>query len=111
MFIYQKSRLNMLNPTFGIQWNNVVVGLLIIIITACVFSFEPALADTLEGQLNKIDGLFSGKLKTIGISSATILSSIWAVARGNIKLAGVMVAIGVILGFYLDWIAGGMKIN
>ncbi|KJV73545.1 hypothetical protein OTSTA763_1521, partial [Orientia tsutsugamushi str. TA763] len=63
MFIYQKSRLNMLNPTFGIQWNNVVVGLLIIIITACVFSFEPALADTLEGQLNKIDGLFSGKTK------------------------------------------------
>ncbi|KJV74001.1 hypothetical protein OTSTA763_1336, partial [Orientia tsutsugamushi str. TA763] len=63
MFIYQKTRLNMLNPTFGIQWNNVVVGLLIIIITACVFSFEPALADTLEGQLNKIDGLFSGKLK------------------------------------------------
>ncbi|WP_371253121.1 hypothetical protein [Orientia tsutsugamushi] len=60
MFIYQKSRLNMLNPTFRIQWNNVVVGLLIIIITACVFSFEPALADTLEGQLNKIDGLFSG---------------------------------------------------
>ncbi|SPM45079.1 Uncharacterised protein [Orientia tsutsugamushi] len=110
MFIYQKSRLNMLKPTFGIQWNNVVVGLLIII-TACVFSFKPALADTLEGQLNKIDGLFSGKLKTIGISSATILSSIWAVARGNIKLAGVMVAIGVILGFYLDWIAGGMKIN
>ncbi|KJV87325.1 spoT ppGpp hydrolase [Orientia tsutsugamushi] len=58
MFIYQKSRLNMLKPTFGIQWNNVVVGLLIIIITACVFSFEPALADTLEGQLNKIDGLY-----------------------------------------------------
>ncbi|WP_231965885.1 hypothetical protein [Orientia tsutsugamushi] len=57
----------MLKPTFGIQWNNVVVGLLIIIITACVFSFEPGLADTLEGQLNKIDGLFSGKLKTIGI--------------------------------------------
>ncbi|WP_231965988.1 hypothetical protein [Orientia tsutsugamushi] len=48
----------MLKPTFGIQWNNVVVGLLIIIITACVFSFEPALADTLEGQLNKIDGLY-----------------------------------------------------
>ncbi|WP_045918554.1 hypothetical protein [Orientia tsutsugamushi] len=72
---------------------------------------EEAEADTLEVQLNKIDGLFSGKLKTIGISSATILSSIWAVARGNIKLAGVMVAIGVILGFYLDWIAGGMKIN
>ncbi|WP_371219743.1 hypothetical protein ACA348_08645 [Orientia tsutsugamushi] len=32
--------------------------------------------DTLEGELNKIDRLFSGKLKTIGISSATILSSI-----------------------------------
>ncbi|WP_371219387.1 hypothetical protein ACA350_04255 [Orientia tsutsugamushi] len=62
---------------------------------------EEAEADTFEGQLNKIDGLFSKKLKTIGISSATILSSIWAVARGNIKLAGVMVAIGLVLGFYL----------
>ncbi|KJW05822.1 hypothetical protein OTUT144_0840 [Orientia tsutsugamushi str. UT144] len=58
-------------------------------------------ADTFEGELNKIYGLFSGKLKTIGISSATILSSIWAVARGNIKLVVVMAAIGVVLGFYL----------
>ncbi|WP_109235111.1 hypothetical protein [Orientia tsutsugamushi] len=40
-------------------------------------------------------------LRSCYISSATILSSIWAVARGNIKLAGVMVAIGIILGFYL----------
>ncbi|KJV76468.1 hypothetical protein OTSUT76_1393 [Orientia tsutsugamushi str. UT76] len=62
---------------------------------------EEAEADTLEVQLNKIDGLFSEKLKTIGISSATILSSILAIARGNIKLAGVMLAIGLVLGFYL----------
>ncbi|WP_084215423.1 hypothetical protein [Candidatus Orientia mediorientalis] len=88
-------------------WNKVVIALLII----CVFSFESALASTLENQLDKIGNLSSGKLKTIGISSVTILSSIFAVARVNIRLAGVMVAIGIVLDFYLDWIASGMKIN
>ncbi|XVN43644.1 MAG: hypothetical protein RCG15_06945 [Candidatus Rickettsia vulgarisii] len=79
----------------------------------CCFS-EIVFADTLEGQLDKIGGLSTGKIKTIGISpppGATILSSIWTVVRGNLRLAGAIVAIGIILGFYLDWIAGGMKIN
>ncbi|KJV55281.1 hypothetical protein OCHUTO_0921, partial [Orientia chuto str. Dubai] len=64
-----------------------------------------------NGPLDKVDSLSSGKLKTIGISSATILSSIWAIARGNIKLAGVMVAIGIVLGLFLNWLASGVKIN
>ena len=72
---------------------------------------ESVLASSLEGQLDRIGGLSTGKLKTIGISGATILSSIWAVVRGNIRLAGAIVAIGIILGFYLDWVASGMKIN
>lgn len=71
---------------------------------------DMAYATTLEGQLDRIGGLSSGKLKTIGISGATILSSIWAVVRGNIRLAGAIVAIGIILGFYLEWIASGMKV-
>lgn len=83
-----------------------------ILITFCFYLFsESALADTLEGQLDRIGGLSTGKLKTIGISGATILSSIWAVVRGNLRLAGAIVAIGIILGFYLDWVSSGMKIN
>ena len=65
---------------------------------------------SLESQLDKVGGLANGKLKTIGISAATILSAIWSVVRGNIKLAGGIVAIGVILALYLEWIAGGMKV-
>lgn len=72
---------------------------------------EMASATTLESQLDKIGTLSSTKLKTIGISGATILSSIWAVVRGNIKLAGAIVAIGVILGLYLEWINAGMKVS
>lgn len=72
---------------------------------------EMASATTLETQLDKIGTLSGGKLKTIGISGATILSSIWAVVRGNIKLAGAIVAIGVILGLYLEWINAGMKVS
>lgn len=72
---------------------------------------EIASATTLETQLDKIGTLSGGKLKTIGISAATILSSIWAVVRGNIKLAGAIVAIGVILGLYLEWINAGMKVS
>ncbi|WP_342259846.1 hypothetical protein [Candidatus Tisiphia endosymbiont of Metellina segmentata] len=72
---------------------------------------ETSFATTLEGQLDRIGGISTGKLKTIGISGATILSSIWAVVRGNIRLAGAIVAIGIILGFYLDWVSSGMKIN
>ncbi|BFD45510.1 MAG: hypothetical protein DMENIID0002_01560 [Rickettsia endosymbiont of Sergentomyia squamirostris] len=72
---------------------------------------EITFAASLENQLDKAGGLANGKVKTIGLSAATVLSSIWSVVRGNIKLAGVIVAIGVILGFYLEWIAGGMKVT
>ena len=85
-----------------------------IMLTVCYFYVllpEPVFATTLEGQLDRIGGLSMGKLKTIGISGATILSSIWAVARGNLRLAGAIVAIGIILGFYLEWISGGMKVS
>lgn len=79
----------------------------------CLFpeiTLAAATATSLESQLDKVGGLATGKLKTIGISAATILSAIWSVVRGNIKLAGGIVAIGVILALYLEWIAGGMKV-
>lgn len=86
-----------------------VLASMFVLCFLCLFP-ELTLATSLENQLDKVGGLASGKLKTIGISGATILSAIWSVVRGNIKLAGVIVAIGIILGFYLEWIAGGMKV-
>lgn len=97
------------------QYNTLFCALIISILCIYVFLPEGALAaaakTTLEGQLDRISVLSSGKLKTIGISVATILVSIWAVVKGNIRLAGAIVAIGVILGFYLQWIADGMQVG
>ncbi|WP_341752543.1 MULTISPECIES: hypothetical protein [unclassified Candidatus Tisiphia] len=93
------------------KFNEFIIFVILMIVCAYIFLPEMVLAASLEGQLDRIGGLSSGKVKTIGISGATILSSIWAVARGNIRLAGVIVSIGIILGFYLDWVSSGMKIN
>ncbi|WP_341790197.1 hypothetical protein [Rickettsia endosymbiont of Polydrusus tereticollis] len=96
------------------QCLRIIYPLLPVLLIFCVnvILSEVALGETLEGQLDRIGGLSTGKLKTIGISSgATILSSIWAVVRGNLRLAGAIVAIGIILGFYLEWVSSGMKIS
>jgi hypothetical protein len=86
-------------------------GITMIFIAAAIITMFPdlALAYTLEQQLDKVGALANGKVKTIGISGATILSAIYSVVRGNIKLAGVIVGIGAILGFYLEWVSAGMK--
>ncbi|UCM85580.1 MAG: hypothetical protein LF885_06415 [Rickettsia endosymbiont of Culicoides impunctatus] len=93
------------------KFNEFISFVILMIVCAYIFLPEMVLAASLEGQLDRIGGISTGKLKTIGISGATILSSIWAVVRGNIRLAGAIVAIGIILGFYLDWVSSGMKIN
>ena len=93
------------------QYRTLFSAFIILILCIDVFLPEITLATTLEGQLDRIGGLSTGKLKTIGISGATILVSIWAVVKGNIRLAGAIVAIGIILGFYLEWIANGMKVG
>ncbi|WP_341791028.1 hypothetical protein [Rickettsia endosymbiont of Gonocerus acuteangulatus] len=95
------------------QYLRIIYNLLPVLLIFCLNVILPeiALGETLEGQLDHIGGLSTGKLKTIGISGATILSSIWAVVRGNLRLAGAIVAIGIILGFYLEWVSSGMKIS
>lgn len=70
---------------------------------------EVCLASGLEGQLDKIGNLANGKLKTIGITAATICVAILAIARGNIKLMFLIIGIGICFSLYLEWIAGGMK--
>ncbi|MCP5363377.1 MAG: hypothetical protein H6911_05430 [Rickettsiaceae bacterium] len=72
---------------------------------------EVTLATSLEGQLDKIGSVASGKFKTVGLSAATIAAGIWSVLKGNLKLTGIVVAIGVSLSIYLSWLSGGMVIS
>ena len=70
---------------------------------------EEAFAIKLEAQLDKMNALTTGKLKKYGLSGATIGGGIWALFKGNAKLAGIIIGIGVLLGYYLAWIQGGMQ--
>ncbi|KJW02650.1 putative membrane protein [Rickettsia endosymbiont of Ixodes pacificus] len=101
----------MFNKIIRTIFNKQHLGYIVCIIFYCFLFHELVFADTLEGQLYRIGTLSTGKLKTIGISGATILAAIWAVVKGNLRLAGAIVAIGIILGFYLDWVSSGMKIS
>ncbi|MCC8371773.1 MAG: hypothetical protein LN568_03345 [Rickettsia endosymbiont of Pseudomimeciton antennatum] len=101
---------NLYKTSITEKFNEFISFVILMVLCAYIFLPEVVLATSLEGQLDRIGNLSTGKLKTIGISGATILSSIWAIAIGKLRLAGAIVAIGVILGFYLEWIAGGMKV-
>lgn len=70
---------------------------------------EVCLASGLEGQLDKVGVLASGKVKTIGITTATIGGFIIAIAKGSLKWTGIIMAIGVAASLYLEWVNGGMK--
>lgn len=101
----------MFNKIIRTIFNKQNLSYIVCIIFCCFLFQELVFANSLEGQLDKIGGLSTGKLKTIGISGATILAAIWAVVKGNLRFAGAIVAIGIILGFYLDWVSSGMKIS
>ncbi|WP_245207378.1 hypothetical protein [Rickettsia fournieri] len=101
----------MFNKIIKKIFNKKHLGYVVLITFCCCLFQEIVFANSLEGQLDKIGGLSTGKLKTIGISGATILAAIWAVVKGNLRFAGAIVAIGIILGFYLDWVSAGMKIS
>jgi hypothetical protein len=81
-----------------------------ILIAACIYP-DCALAANLEQQLDKVGAVANGKFKTIGLTAATIGGGIWSVVKGNLKLAGIIVAIGITLSLYLEWIAGGMVVS
>jgi hypothetical protein len=89
---------------------NITFSFLSLFIFLYIFFPENVLAVKLEEQLDSINKLTTGKFKTYGISGATIAGGIWSLFKGNIKMTGVIVAIGVILGYYLSWVDGGMVI-
>lgn len=70
---------------------------------------EIAFADnTIESQLDKINTLTTGKLKTVGITGATIGGFLWSIFKGNAKLAGIIIVLGLAMSIYLNWVGGGM---
>ena len=72
---------------------------------------ESVWAVKLEEQLETVNTLTTGKVKTIGVTGATILGFVWAILKGNPKLAGIIVALGLMMGFYLNWVSKGMTLS
>lgn len=72
---------------------------------------EIASAVTIEQQLDKVGGLATGKLKTYGVAGSSIFGGAYALFKGNMKAAGAIVFIGVVLAFFLGWVDAGMKVS
>lgn len=94
----------------GLLINSIPILALAALIAACIYP-EIALAGNLEQQLDKVGTVANGKFKTIGLTAATIGGAIWSVVKGNIKLTGVIIAIGVSMSLYLEWIKDGMVLT
>ena len=102
--------MKILKPKLKFNQNEKIIFACLFLFTCLSFS-ENIFAANLETQLDAINTLTTGKLKKYGISISTIAGGIWSLFKGNIKMTGVIVAIGVILGYYLSWIEGGMVIG
>ena len=72
---------------------------------------EDVFAASLEEQLDSANTLVTDKIKKYGIISASIAGGIWAIFKGNVKQAGIIVLIAVILSYYLGWVEGGMTLR
>jgi len=81
------------------------------LVAMCVYPEAALAAANLEQQLDKVATVANGKFKTVGLTAATIGGGIWSVVKGNLKLAGIIIAIGITLSLYLEWIAGGMVVS
>jgi len=80
-----------------------------LLIGVCMYP-ELSLAASFEAQLDKTNTLVAGKGKTIGITVATVLATVVAMAKGNPKVAGTVVGIGVVMGLFLEWVSSGMTL-
>ena len=108
--MFKKLRLNQQSNNIGVSADSITLLVFAAAVIFCMYP-EVTLATSLEGQLDKIGDIASGKFKTVGLSAATIAAGIWSVIKGNLKLTGLIVAIGVSLSIYLSWLSGGMVIS
>lgn len=108
--MFKKPRLNQQANNIGVSADSITLLTFAAAVIFCMYP-EVTLATSLEGQLDKIGDIASGKFKTVGLSVATIAAGIWSVIKGNLKLTGLIVAIGITLSIYLSWLGGGMVIS
>lgn len=108
--MFKKLRLNQQANNSGVSADSITLLVFAAAVIFCMYP-EVTLATSLEGQLDKIGDIASGKLKTVGLSVATILAGIWSVIKGNIQITLIVIAIGVSLSIYLTWLSGGMVIS
>jgi len=108
--MFKKPRLNQQANNSGVSADSITLLAFTAAVIFCMYP-EVTLATSLEGQLDKIGDIASGKFKVVGLSAATIAAGIWSVLKGNLKLTGLIVAIGVSLSIYLSWLSGGMVIS
>lgn len=87
-----------------------IIAVTVMCIAGLYFLFpESVFATSIEAYIGNAE-VVTKKFKTFALSGATILAAIAAVLKGNIKIAGIMVSIGVILGVYLQWVEKGMTV-
>ena len=108
--MFKKPRLNKQANNSGLSTDSITLLSFAAAVIFCMYP-EVTLATSLEGQLDKIGDIASGKFKVVGLSAATIAAGIWSVLKGNLKLTGIIVVIGVSLSIYLTWLSGGMVIS
>jgi hypothetical protein len=86
-------------------------GIITAVTIVYVLSAKSCQAANLEQQLEVVGKLATTKFKTYGVSAASIAAGIWSLFQGNVRMAGVIIAIGVMLAYYLSWVEGGMAIS
>jgi hypothetical protein len=108
--MFKKPRLNKQANNSGLSTDSITLLSFAAAVIFCMYP-EVTLATSLEGQLDKIGEIASGKFKTVGLTVATIAAGIWSVIKGNISITIIVIVIGVSLSIYLTWLSGGMVIS
>ena len=102
------------NLSAAINTSPMVLMSLAMLVAICMFPEISLAADlgvvSAEGQLDKVGTLANGKLKTVGITVATVCGGTGAMIKGNPKAALIIVVIGIVLALFLEWVAGGMRL-
>lgn len=96
---------------FGQKHKNIIISILSLYVLFAILFPEDVFAASLEEQLDSANTLVTDKIKKYGIISASIAGGIWAIFKGNVKQAGIIVLIAVILSYYLGWVEGGMTLR
>jgi hypothetical protein len=93
-----------------LKQNSAKFAAIVAITTYCIFSADISLGATFDDQVGKVNTLINGKFKTFVVTGGTIGGTAMCLFRGNLAQAGMVFFVGVLLGFYLEWVKEGMVV-